>query len=231
MPNLLYAAVARLLVVFAAATLAGAAVAQSDRVAEFKQALAANKQRLAHYGWVETTTVSLNGDVKSQTEKQCYYGADGTVQKTEISATPSSAPTTGVRGRIAARKKGQITDYMQQCVDLVHQYVPPNPAQIDAAKNAGNLSISPLAGGAVAINIRNYLKPGDTLGLVVDAATNSLLSVKVASYIDSQQDAVTLDVGYGKLNDGTSYPARTTLVAAAKNITVVVQNSGYRPMN
>jgi hypothetical protein len=30
------------------------------------------------------------------------------------------------------------------------------------------------------------------------------------------------------LNDGTSYPARSTLVAAAKNIQVVVQNSGYQ---
>jgi len=32
------------------------------------------------------------------------------------------------------------------------------------------------------------------------------------------------------LNDGTSYPAQTTLEAKAKNIKVVVQNSGYKPM-
>jgi hypothetical protein len=39
---------------------------------------------------------------------------------------------------------------------------------------------------------------------------------------------VTLDVRYARLPDGTSYIAQTTLEAAAKNIKVVVQNSGHR---
>jgi hypothetical protein len=41
---------------------------------------------------------------------------------------------------------------------------------------------------------------------------------------------VTLDVRYGTLADGTSYVAKTTLDAKAKNITVVVENSGHRPI-
>lgn len=34
----------------------------------------------------------------------------------------------------------------------------------------------------------------------------------------------------GTLNDGTSYTAQTTLDAKAKNIRVVVENSGHRPL-
>jgi hypothetical protein len=41
---------------------------------------------------------------------------------------------------------------------------------------------------------------------------------------------VTLDVRFGTRADGTSYTAQTTLDAAAKNIRVVVQNAGHRPL-
>jgi hypothetical protein len=41
---------------------------------------------------------------------------------------------------------------------------------------------------------------------------------------------VTLSVGFGSLPDGASYNAQITLDAKAKNITVVVQNSGHRPL-
>jgi hypothetical protein len=52
----------------------------------------------------------------------------------------------------------------------------------------------------------------------------------VATYLDKPDDAVTLEVAFGRLPDGTSYTAETTLDAKAKNIRVVVQNSGYRPL-
>lgn len=41
---------------------------------------------------------------------------------------------------------------------------------------------------------------------------------------------MTLKVGFGRLPDGASYTAQTTLDAKAKNISVVVQNSGHRPV-
>ena len=41
---------------------------------------------------------------------------------------------------------------------------------------------------------------------------------------------MTLDVRFGTLSDGTSYTAQTTLDAKAKNIRVVIENSGHRPL-
>jgi hypothetical protein len=41
---------------------------------------------------------------------------------------------------------------------------------------------------------------------------------------------VTLDVSFGALPDGTTYTAQTTLDAKAKNIRVVIENSGHRPL-
>ena len=41
---------------------------------------------------------------------------------------------------------------------------------------------------------------------------------------------MTLDVRFGTLADGTGYAARTTLEVKAKNIRVVLENSGHRPV-
>jgi hypothetical protein len=41
---------------------------------------------------------------------------------------------------------------------------------------------------------------------------------------------VSLNVQFGALPDGASYAGQTTLDAQAKNIRVVVQNSGHRPL-
>jgi hypothetical protein len=68
-----------------------------DPAAGIKTALAENQKKLAHYRWVETTTVSLKGEVKSQTQKMCVYGPDGKVQKQQISALRRSSPSAGLR--------------------------------------------------------------------------------------------------------------------------------------
>ena len=41
---------------------------------------------------------------------------------------------------------------------------------------------------------------------------------------------MTLNVRFGALADGTSYTAQTNLDVKAKNIAVVVANSGHRPL-
>jgi len=43
-------------------------------------------------------------------------------------------------------------------------------------------------------------------------------------------DAVALAGQLGTLGGGTSYPAQTTLDAAAKKIRVVLQNAGHHPL-
>ena len=108
-------------------------------------------------------------------------------------------------------------------------YVPPSPAQIQAAKDAGKVSIDLLQPGKRAcLNFRDYEKPGDNLGVEMDLASNRPLGVNVSTYLDDAKDAVTLDVRMGQLNDGTTYASNIALDAKAKNLTVTVQNSGYR---
>ena len=200
-----------------------------ERVAALKATVAASQVILRQYEWIETTVVSLKGEEKSRKQERCYYGADGGVQKVEVSQSPEPAKKRGLRGRIAKRKKEELTDYMKNAVSLVKTYVPPNPAKIQAARDAGKVSIELLEPGRRArLNFRDYEKPGDNFGVEVDLLNNRPLGVKVSTYLDDAKDAVTLDVRMGQLNDGTTYASDITLDAKAKNLAVNVQNSGYR---
>ena len=78
--------------------------------------------------------------------------------------------------------------------------------------------------------ISQYLKPSDSLTVDLDPASNRLLGLGVNSYLDTKDDVVTLVVQMNTLPDGALYAEQTTLDAKAKNIQVVIQNSGHRPL-
>ena len=119
---------------------------------------------------------------------------------------------------------------MEKAVALIQSYVPPNPAKIQAAKDAGKMAVQPIPAGGARIEFKDYVKPKDLLAIEIDPSGTRLSTITVASYMDSPDDAVTLNVVFAALEDGTSYTSKTTLDAKAKNITVVVSNGGYKKL-
>jgi hypothetical protein len=205
--------------------------AMEQRVAALKRSIAESQARLRKYEWVETTIVSLKNEEKNRKQQRCYYGADGKVQKVLLDDQKAAPPSGGrLKQRVVQKKTGEMKDYMESAAALIQQYVPPNPADIDSAKKAGKVAIKPGQGGRVHLEFTDYIKPGDLMAIDVDAAANALVGLSVNTYLDKADDAVTLKVAFGALPDGASYTAQTTLDAKAKNITVVVQNSGHRPV-
>lgn len=212
-------------------------VTPEQRVAALKQSLAENQKRLRGYEWIETTIVSLKGEEKSRKQQRCYYGADGKVQKIPIgqaAAPPKQAPPSGRGGRLKAKvienKTEDMQEYMEQAAALIHQYVPPSPELIQKAKDAGAMTLKPIDQGRVRLEFANYLQAGDRFAVDLNAAANSLAAITIATYLEKPEDKVNLDVRFSPLQDGTNFAAQTTLDAKAKNITVVIQNSGHRPL-
>jgi hypothetical protein len=200
-----------------------------ERVVALKASLAASQAILKQYEYVETTVISLKGEEKSRQMNRCYHGADGKVQKVPLTTPPPEEKKRGLRGKIVEAKKEEMTDYMKSAVALVKQYVPPDQAKIQAAKDAGKVSVSPQAGQRVRLTFADYVKPGDSLVLELDLASNRPLEAKVSSYLDSKDDAVTLDVRFSTLDNNATYASTIALDAKAKNLAVNVENSGYRP--
>ena len=201
-----------------------------QRVAALKACIAASQGILKSFEWVETTVISSKGEEKSRQMDRCYFGADGKVQKVPLTTPPPEKKKFGLRGLIAKKKQEEMTDYMKEAVGLVKMYMPPDQLRIQAAKDAGKVSVTPLPGQRARLTFTDYVKPGDSMTLDVDLANNRPLEAKVTTYLDSAKEPVTQDVKFSTLDNNAIYPASITLEAKAKKLTVNVQNSGYRPV-
>jgi len=202
-----------------------------EKIAALKKAMAQSQQTLRQYAWMETTQVILKGETKSTTQASCQYAADGKVVKTPVdTAPPQQKQQRGVKGKVVANKKEEMSDYMKSAVALIKSYVPPDPARLQDTFKAGKAEMQQSAGGVVTLVFHDYVKPGDTLSLAINAQTNSLQGVSVKSYLDDAKDAVNLSVRFANLPDGANYAAETILDATAKQLQVKTTNSGYRKL-
>ena len=229
------------IVMAAARGVAQAPPSPDQLVAALKQNLGESQKRLRQYEWIETTAISLKGEEKSRKQQRVYYGADGKLTKVPMgepkpAAEPSGGGGRGRRGggrvkeNIIENKKDEMVEYMGKASDLIHQYVPPDPARIQKAKDAKNLAVVPQPDGKVRLEFKDFVQPKDTMNIDVDAKAALLSALSVATYLEKPEDTVTLDVRFATLADGTSYTSQTTLEAKAKNIRVVIDNSGHRPL-
>jgi hypothetical protein len=203
-----------------------------QRVAELKESMAKNKQALAQYTWVEQVTISLKGEEKKQQHYQVRLGPDGKPQKTSLDPPP--APPSGRQGRLKERvvekKKEEYTDYAEQMKALAQQYVPPDKDLLQQAYAQGNISLSPAAGAPneVQLVVKNYLKPGDSMTLVIDKAQKQLLRVQIASYMDDPKDAMNLTVQFAGMPGGPNHVSSVVMDGVSKQLNIATQNSNYQ---
>jgi hypothetical protein len=202
-----------------------------QKIADLKTAAAANKQALAQYTYVQTTTVSLKGEVKKVTHDQVVTGPDGKPQKTPLDPPAAAPPPSGgrLKQRIVEKKKDEFMDYADSIKALIQQYVPPDKDLIQKAAAAGNIAPAPgEAPGMVQLIISNYVKQGDKMTLVLNKAGGGLQSVTIASYLNDPSDAVTVNVQYATIPGGPSHPGTITINGVSKQLTIVQQNGSYR---
>jgi hypothetical protein len=203
-----------------------------QKLAEIKTAMAANKQALAHYTWQEQQTTSIKGDVKKQQVFQVSVGPDGQ-QKTQIGGSQAPPPPSGgrLKQHVIEKKTAEFQDYGQQIAALAKQYTQPDPERLQAAYQAGNVSLQPGGGeGQITLLIKNYVKPGDSVTLTFNRQQKGIQSIKVASYLSDPSDAVTIAAQFAKLPDGTNHVTGTQIDGVSKQLTVVTQNSNYQPV-
>ena len=218
------------------------AVAQNpdlqQKLAEVKQAAAANKQALAQYTWVEQVTISLKGEEKKQEHFQVRLGPDGKPQKQSLDQPPPPQQTGESDGRrggrikehVVEKKKEEYKDYADSIKSLIDQYVPPDKDLLQQAYQKGNIVVGPEAGaeGQYRLVVSNYIKQGDNLTIVFDKAQKSLVSVSIASYLDDPKDAVTANVQFTSIPEGPGHVSGATINGVGKQLTIVIANSNYQ---
>ena len=203
-----------------------------QKIAALKQSMAANKQKLHQYQWVETQQITFKGEQKPERVFQCSYGPSGQVQKIPLGNQPQQQQGGRqggrLRERVVEKKTDEMKQYMQQVQSLLSMYVPPKSQLIQQAVQSHNVSIDKTVGaGPTQIVIKNYAKPGDQLTLGFDTAAKKIVSINVNTYMDQPKDVVTLAVQMASLPDGTNYAQQTVLNATQKQIQVTTTNSNY----
>ena len=198
---------------------------------QIQQSVAANQQRLAHYTWQEQQTVSLKGEVKSQTLYQVQMGPDGKPQKTQLSAPPPPPEGRRLKEHIIEKKTAELKEYAQQISALVHSYVPPNPQKMQQAFQQGSGSLSKAGPDAAQVAFTNYNLQGDSMKLVFNTPQKGIQNVDVSSYLNNDpKDAVTFTAQFSKLPDGTNYMSSATVNGEKEHLTIQIQNMNYQPL-
>jgi hypothetical protein len=199
--------------------------ALKEKLAAMKQSIAANQAKLKTYAWVETTEMSLKGEVKKREQKECKFGADGKVQKTSIGAPPEpKKQARGLKGKIVEKKVDEFQDYMERFGSLVSRYVPPDPQAMQAAFQSGKAALTPPA----SLVFTDYIKPGDKVTISQDPTTKKLKQFYVSTYLDGPEDAVQIDVGFSSLADGTNHVDKVVLASAKKELQIKTTNFDYK---
>ena len=201
-----------------------------QRLAAAKESAARNQQAMRSYSWVEKTELSLKGEVKNTKVDMCRYGPDGKVQKTPVVEPEPAEKKRGLRGKIVAKKTGEMKEELEAAVGLVHQYLPPSPEMMQAVMTAGTASLSQAGPGRLALKFPGYAKPDDALTLTFDSKVKSLQSIEVDTWLEARDNAVTLKIAMDALPDGTSHPATVVLGMPKRNIEVRITKSNYQKL-
>jgi hypothetical protein len=199
-----------------------------QKLAAAKQSAAANQKALRSYSWLEKNELSLKGEVKNTKVDMCKYGPDGKVQKTPVVEPPPPEKKRGLKGKIVAKKTGEMKDELDAAVALVQQYVPPSPDLMEVVMNAGTASLAQAGPGVVALKFPGYLKKGDALTLTFDSTVKGLRQIEVNTWLDEPENAVNLKVTMQTLPDGTSYPGSTVFSLPKRQIEVKITKSNYQ---
>ncbi len=211
----------------AVALTARADAPQGGPYAAAEEAVARNQAALRQYTWIQTTQISLKGEVKATKVESVLYGPDGQQQKTVISA-PQPKQEPGLRGRIEEHEEDELKNTLESASVLVQSYVPPSPEKLQAAVAAGNMQMLTAQPGQAILAFANYQLPGDSLTLTMNLEPRVMQTVDVSTWMGAPDKPVTLVVQMQQLPDGTNYPQLSTLSIPSSHVQVVVNNSDFQ---
>jgi hypothetical protein len=201
-----------------------------QKLAAAKEAAARNAQALRSYTWLEKTELSVKGEVKNTKVDSCRYGPDGKVQKTPVVTPPPPEKKRGLKGKIIAKKTGEMKEELESAVALVQRYVPPSPDKMQVVMNAGTASLSQAGPGALALKFPGYEKAGDAITLTFDSAVKALRQITVATWLEKPDEPVTLNVTMQSLPNGINYPGSIVLSIPSSKLEVRITKSNYQQL-
>ena len=190
--------------------------------------IASSVEGLRQYTWTEQTEVSVGGDVKSTRAFSCHYDSSGQLVKTPLDTNKEADKASAISKRHSVRRKADMQDYIERAVNRIHNYVPPDPKQIDYLLYNGHASLGQSANANSEIRFTEYFERGDSFVFTYDSASKILRRATVASTLGSPKDPVTLEAVFETLPDKVNHLSSAILNAKNKKVVVKTRNLDYR---
>jgi len=217
------------LVLLAGITRVSAQADMQENVTMIKKNLTDSKAAMQKYEWIETTTVFVKGEQKSVKQKQCYYALDGKLTKVETGGSTAAKTPGGLRGKVAENKKADMSDYAKKAIEKVQTYLPPDPEKLQKMYNDGKVGIQILEPNKkFKLSFPDYNEAGDVLSISLSKTNQKLMALDVSTSVDDPKEKVAFNVTFSDLPDGTQFQGTTTLDAPAKDLKIVIVNSGFK---
>jgi hypothetical protein len=192
--------------------------------------IARSAAALREYTWTEQIEVLVKGDVKSTNSYTCKYDGAGKLVRTPLgsSSDKEGKPARATSKRPKVRGKADMQDYIERAVSRIHNYVPPDPQQIDFLLEKGYASPGQTANGKSEIRLTHYFAQDDALVFRYDSTSKVLQSATITSSLGGPKDPVLLEAAFETLPDGTNHLSSATLTAKARKVLVKTSNRDYR---
>jgi hypothetical protein len=195
-----------------------------NELAAIGQAQLTNQTKLSHYTWQETQFISVNGEAVDYRLYSVSIGANGQYKRNLVTEH------TGQEAIFEPKRKEQLSQYgpyAQQLCELANQYTLLNSEGLTRANSRGEVVLLH-EDDSIKLTIKNYSKPGDSLAMTINQRTHQLLKVWAKSYLTDPQDAVTIQVEFAELPDGTNHVATAEIDSASRHLTVKLTNWSYQ---
>ena len=218
-----------ILVLLAGINRVSAQADMQENLTMIKKNLTDSKAAMQKYEWIETTTVFVKGEQKSVKQKQCYYALDGKLTKVETGGSTAAKTPGGLRGKVAENKKADMSDYAKKAIEKVQTYLPPDPEKLQKIYNDGKVGIQILEPNKkFKLSFPAYNEAGDALTISLSKADQKLMALDVSTSVDDPKEKVAFNVTFSDLPNGTQFQGTTTLDAPAKDLKIVIVNSGFK---
>jgi hypothetical protein len=91
----------------------------------------------------------------------------------------------------------------------------------------GKIALEHDGGNRSTIVLNDYAMQGDQLRLTLNSATMQVDRISGEAYLENPEDAMTVDVRFSTLADGTVYPALTSIRAPSKKLSIATADSNF----
>jgi len=214
-----------LILIFSTTVLAQAQTAPPARP-EFGQGLKENAEKLQQYSYKRRLEITVKGRSSQRLELVRYV--DGKMETVPLEAPQRAGGQSqgrGLRGMImrkeVEKKKEEMKKEVEQLRGLLKQYTPGSPS-MRAALEKANISHEDRE---LKVEANGVVQPSDSFTLIWNTANRRPERLEIHTALDKKPVQMTIE--YASLPDGPFYPARTTLTATAKDLTVSIDTFEY----